>query len=57
MFAKSLIWCIMYPIAFFGYFIMAVLEAIWFLFNSPVDIWMIISRAVDGQEEKEEQSQ
>ena len=49
--AKIAIWLVMYPIGVVGYFIMSVLEMLAFLFNSPVDIWNIISRAVDGEEE------
>ena len=49
--AKIAIWLVMYPIGVVGYFIMSVLDMLAFLFNSPVDIWNIISRAVDGEEE------
>lgn len=50
--AKIAIWLVMYPLGVVGYFIMSVLEVLAFLFNSPVDIWNIISKAVDGEEEE-----
>jgi hypothetical protein len=50
-FVKIAIWLIMYPFGLIGYIIMSVIEMFQFLFNSPVDIWNIISEAVDGEEE------
>lgn len=49
--AKIAIWLVMYPIGLIGYVIMSIIEMLSFLFNSPVDIWNIISSAVDGVEE------
>lgn len=50
--AKIAIWLVMYPLGLVGYVIMSIIEMAMFLFNSPVDIWNIISRAVDGVEEE-----
>jgi hypothetical protein len=50
--AKIAIWLVMYPFGLIGYIIMSIVEMVGFLFNSPVDIWNIISRAVDGVEEE-----
>lgn len=50
--AKIAIWLVMYPVGLVGYIIMSIIEMAQFLFNSPVDIWNIISNAVDGEEEE-----
>lgn len=50
--AKIAIWLVMYPVGLVGYVVMSIIEMIGFLFNSPVDIWNIISNAVDGVEEE-----
>ena len=50
MFQKLILWLLIYPSALVVYFSVAILEAITFLFNSPVDIWILISEAVDGVE-------
>ena len=47
---KILLWLLVYPVAFVIFFSVAILEAVTFLFNSPVDIWILISEAVDGVE-------
>ena len=49
---KIAIWLVMYPFGLVGYIIMSVIEMLQFFFNSPVDVWNIISRAVDGVEDE-----
>ena len=44
---KLVIWITVYPIFVFSYFCSTLFECIAFLFNSPVDIWNIISKNVD----------
>jgi len=48
---KIAIWLVMYPFGLIGYTIMSIVDMAHFLFNSPVDVWNIISKAVDGTEE------
>lgn len=50
MIQKSILWLLIYPMACVAYFFVAIVEAITFLFNSPVDVWILISEAVDGVE-------
>lgn len=48
---KIAMWLVLYPFGVVGYIIMSVIEMLQFFFNSPIDVWNIISKAVDGVEE------
>jgi hypothetical protein len=45
---KALAWLIVYPLVILGFGISIAVSCLWFLFNSPVDIWNVLS---DGIEE------
>lgn len=45
--AKSLAWIILYPLVLFGFVFNQLMIWIKFLFNSPVDIWEIVSKAIE----------
>lgn len=45
--AKSLVWLIFYPLVLIGFVFNQLVIWIQFLFNSPVDIWEIISKAME----------
>lgn len=47
MLVKSLLWIILFPITVVGFFIMTLIECLSFLFNSPVDVWELISKSID----------
>lgn len=49
---KLAMWSVLFPAALLGYAIMTILEVIAFLFNSPVDIWRIISNSLDSVQEE-----
>lgn len=49
---KILFWLVLYPFGLFGYMVMSIFEMGVFLFHSPVDIWNIISKAVDNIQEE-----
>lgn len=53
MIAKLLLWTTLYPIAVVSFFFTWLWNMVVFLFNSPVDIWMLISDAVDGELEEQ----
>ncbi len=44
-----LLWMIMYPITFVGFFCHVAFQCVRFLFNSPVDIWYMIDEEVKKQ--------
>jgi hypothetical protein len=44
---KVAIWLVMFPITVVGFAWMSILEWVAFLFNSPIDIWTIVSHNVD----------
>lgn len=44
---KLLIWLFVYPLMFISFLMGSMFGWIVFLFNSPVDIWNIISTSVD----------
>ena len=44
---KLLIWMLVYPLMFAGFLMGSMFGWMVFLFNSPVDIWNIISSGVD----------
>jgi hypothetical protein len=47
MLVKSLLWIVLFPITVIGFFIMTLVECVSFIFNSPVDVWDLISKSVD----------
>lgn len=44
---KSALWIVVYPLVLFGYAALSLTSWIGFLFHSPVDIWNIISNALE----------
>lgn len=52
MLIKALLWLAVYPIMCIGYITVTAWDLVSFLFNSPVDVWMIISRSVDDSQEE-----
>ncbi len=49
---KTLAWIVMYPLVLIGFAAVNVLNTLSFLFNSPVDIWNIISDSIDEAAEQ-----
>jgi len=45
-----LLWMVMYPIAFIGFFGRTIFQCVCFLFHSPVDIWYMIDQEVKKQQ-------
>ena len=46
---KVLAWSVLYPIALCGFAVSTLFTVISFLFNSPVDIWVMISSTIDEE--------
>lgn len=44
---KALIWSLIYPVMVILFFLRQLKSTAWFLFNSPVDSWVMISNAVE----------
>jgi hypothetical protein len=44
--AKIGIWLLLYPLTVTGFFILSLFEWIHFLFNSPVDVWNVITKSI-----------
>ena len=44
---KLVLWLTVYPLILLHYFLSSVFGWVSFLFNSPVDIWNIVSRNVE----------
>jgi hypothetical protein len=47
---KVIAWSLLYPIALCGFAMSIVFTIVSFLFNSPVDIWIMISNTIDENE-------
>ena len=47
MFKTSIVWLAVYPIVVFTFFLTSIWQVCSFLFNSPVDVWMMLSSDVD----------
>lgn len=52
MLLKMILWTFLYPLVVAGYAIMSIFEVAVFIFNSPVDVWTIISDSVDNPQEE-----
>jgi hypothetical protein len=52
MLLKLILWTLLYPLVVAGYALMSIFEICVFVFNSPVDVWMIISDSVDNPQEE-----
>lgn len=50
---KIAVWLVAYPIMFVGFMGVTALEIVTFLFNSPVDVWNIISTSFEQPVEEE----
>ncbi len=50
---KTVLWVLLYPLLFTGYFAISCFQALSFLFNSPVDLWIIISNSLEQQAEEQ----
>jgi len=44
---QTSIWIVLYPLVVLGFALKIILQSVWFLFNSPVDIWQIIGDALE----------
>ena len=45
-----LVWMVMYPVTFIGFFGTILFSCIRFLFHSPVDIWCMIDEEIKKQQ-------
>lgn len=50
---KLLLWLMFYPILLVAHVCMKAFEVCWFVFNSPYDFWLAVSRAVESEEKEE----
>lgn len=50
---KLLLWLMFYPILLVAHVSMKAFEVCWFVFNSPYDFWLAVSRAVESEEKEE----
>ena len=42
MFAKTIAWCVVYPTTVLMFAVTSLVQILWFLFNSPVDVWNML---------------
>jgi hypothetical protein len=47
--AKLIAWLVLYPLTLLGFVMTTVFSVFSFLFNSPVDIWIMISKTLDEE--------
>ena len=47
---KLVIWSLVYPFTLISFLAITLFDVICFLFHSPVDIWMLIDKALKQQE-------
>jgi hypothetical protein len=55
MIQQAILWGVLYPITLIGFALHTALQIIWFLFNSPVDIWHMIGESLNEMKPKEKQ--
>lgn len=53
MIAKMLVWIVLYPIMLLSFLTTSLWSIVTFLFHSPVDVWIMISKAVDQAVEEQ----
>ena len=56
MIPQAILWCILYPITLLGYFCVTIWQTFWFLFNSPVDIWVMIGETIREEDTEKQQN-
>jgi len=44
---KALAWLVVYPLVVLGFGLSVAFACFWFLFNSPVDIWNVLSDGIE----------
>lgn len=47
---KLIVWSVLYPLAFIGFFSLILYQCLMFLFHSPVDIWYMIGEQIEKQQ-------
>ena len=50
---KLLIWSLLYPVVLLGFAVRIVFLVFTFLFHSPVDIWILISKSLESTQVEE----